>query len=406
MRVVTTGAWCLISTLVLAAGSLTSVAAQEAEPGSREVTIEQAQAEKSKTLRPYVPGRVEAFMNRAENVIANGVPRWHPFFDNAYSGGGFALGPGYAHHVSPYNYIDVRGSYSIKGYKRAEAEFVAPRLFRRRGHLSVLGGWREATQVGFFGTGMATSKENRTNYDFQRPYGSAMLTVRPARHGLLLRGGVDLSRWSLRPGQGTAPSIETVYTPRSLPGLGTRTTYVHSQGTVGFDWRTSADYARRGGFYSVTVHDFNDRDNEFGFQQVNYEAIQHIPILREAWVISLRALVETAVDKDGQQIPFFLLPSIGGGSTLRGYSSWRFRDRNSMVLQGEWRIMANRFLDAAFFYDTGKVASRTSDLDLKGLKSDYGFGLRFHGPVSTPLRVEVARSPEGLALIFSTGAIF
>ena len=61
---------------------------------------------------------------------------------------GFTLGVGYAHHVSPYNMLDVRGSYTILGYKRVEAEFTAPRLFHRRGALSLLGGWREATQVG------------------------------------------------------------------------------------------------------------------------------------------------------------------------------------------------------------------------------------------------------------------
>ena len=30
-----------------------------------------------------------------------------------------------------------------------------------------------------------------------------------------------------------------------------------------------------------------------------------------------------------RHVPYFLLPSLGSGSTLRGYSSWRFRDRNS-----------------------------------------------------------------------------
>ena len=82
------------------------------------------------------------------------MPRWHPFFESAYSGGGFTLGAGYAHHVSPYNLLDVRGSYTLSGYKRAEAEFIAPRLFHRRGALSLLGGWREATQVGFYGIGI------------------------------------------------------------------------------------------------------------------------------------------------------------------------------------------------------------------------------------------------------------
>ena len=139
---------------------------------------------------------------------------------------------------------------------------------------------------------------------------------------------------------------------------------------------------------------------------MKYEAIQHLPILREAWVLSLHGVVQTAFNKDGQEIPFFMLPSVGGGSSLRGYSSWRFRDKNSMVVQAEWRIMVNRYLDTAVFYDAGKVTSRTSDLDFNGMKNDYGFGVRFHSPFATPLRIEVARSPEGLSFIFASGASF
>jgi outer membrane protein assembly factor BamA len=181
---------------------------------------------------------------------------------------------------------------------------------------------------------------------------------------------------------------------------------VHAQGTAGFDWRTSPGYSRRGGFYGVTVHDYADRDKAFGFRQVDYEFVQHVPILREAWTISLHGLARTAFDKDNQQIPFFMLPSLGGGSTLRGYSSWRFRDRNSLLLQAEWRVMVNRFLDTAVFYDAGKVTASKADLDVKGLKHDFGFGVRFHGPLATALRVEIARSSEGTALVFAAGPAF
>jgi hypothetical protein len=400
--------WKLFTLVALAAGATTttSVVAQEPEPATREAAVEQEQEEKAKTLHPYVPGKVEALMNRAEDILVNGVPSWHPFFQNAYSGGGFAVGAGYARHVSSYNMIDVRGSYSIKGYKRVEAEFTAPRLFNRRGELSVLGGWREATQVGFYGLGTNTSKHNRVNYDFREPHGSATLTFWPTRRWLLLSGGLELSRWSLHPGEGSFPSVETVFTPQTLPGLGTKTTYVHSQGTAGFDWRTSPGYSRRGGFYGLTLHDYTDTDKKFGFRQVDYEVIQHFPILREAWVISLRGLIQNAFNKGDQRTPFFLLPSVGGGHTLRGFDSWRFRDQNSLLVQAEWRIMANRYLDTAVFYDAGKVTARRSDLDFDGLKSDYGFGVRFHGPFTTLLRAEVARSNEGLRFILATSPIF
>ena len=101
-----------------------------------------------------------------------------------------------------------------------------------------------------------------------------------------------------------------------------------------------------------------------------------------------------------------MMPYLGGSSTLRGYTSLRFRDRNSLLLQAEWRIMASRFLDSAVFYDAGKVAARPSDLNFDGMQHNFGFGVRFHGPMFTPLRVELAKGNEGLVLVFATSAVF
>jgi hypothetical protein len=105
--------------------------------------------------------------------------------------------------------------------------------------------------------------------------------------------------------------------------------------------------------------------------------------------------------------PYFLLPSLGSGSTLRAYPSWRFRDRHSLLMQGEWRWIANRLaLDLAIFYDAGKVVADRGDLDFDGLEHNWGFGVRFHGPAATPLRVEMAKGSEGWNLVFAGSAAF
>ncbi|HTI36081.1 MAG TPA: hypothetical protein VL484_00870, partial [Vicinamibacterales bacterium] len=121
---------------------------------------------------------------------------------------------------------------------------------------------------------------------------------------------------------------------------------------------------------------------------------------------SLHARVETAASTDGQEIPFFMLPALGGGSSLRGFASWRFRDLNSLLLQADWRVLANRFMDMAVVYDAGRVASRVSDLTNTPLKSDYGLGFRFHGPITTPLRIEFVHSNEGFRIVFASKAAF
>jgi len=396
----------------LSSALLVGPAVAQAQPagapeGTREGQIVAQQAAKAKELRPPTPSRAEALVKKVEEQFISGSLNWHPFFENAYAGGGFTVGAGYAKFVSPYNTVDLRGSITFSGYKRVEAEYRAPRVFNRRGVLSVLGGWREATDVGFYGTGTAnTSVDDRANYSFRQPYLSAVLELKPTRRLLIVGGGLEYSQWEQRSGQGSAPSVEEVYTPDTLPGLGAKPTYLQPHASVAVDWRPAAGYARRGGYYGATMRSYADQDGPYSFRQVDYEAIQHVPILRDAWVLSFRGRVQTTYTKDDEVVPFFMLPALGSGSTLRGYSSWRFRDRNSLLLSAEWRVLVNGFVDTAIFYDAGKVEARRADLNLDGLKSNYGIGFRLHGPFVTPVRIELARSNEGLAIVFGASAAF
>ena len=99
------------------------------------------------------------------------------------------------------------------------------------------------------------------------------------------------------------------------------------------------------------------------------------------------------------------MPALGG-HTLRGYSPWRFRDRNRVLLSGEYRWAAGPFVDMAVFMDAGTVASRFADLDMSRLATSHGIGVSFHTTNATVLRVEAARSAEGTGLLFSFSPSF
>jgi hypothetical protein len=407
----------IIVFLVIVALAATTAAAQDVSPqlqndqsaqpvASRTALIEQLQAEKAAALVPEKPGKAEAYVTQVSDIMLGGQMHWHAFFHNAYAGGGFTLGAGYTQFVSPTNTLDVRGSITFSGYKRIEAEFIAPNLLKRRATFSAIGGWREATQVGFYGFGMTSTVDARANYSFQQPYASATLDVHPARNSFFVRGSLEATQWKQAPGSGDVPSVETIYTPQTLPGLGAQPVYLHSTGSVGIDSRQAPGYARRGGLFAATFQDFTDPDGVSSFQGLNYEAIQHIPIRRDTWVVSLHGLLQTTYSKSGQQIPFFMMPSIGGGDDLRAYASWRLRDLNSLIVQAEWRVIVNRFLDMAAFYDTGRVASRLDQMKLDDLKYDVGIGFRFHGPIMTPLRIELAKGTEGFSLVLAAAQAF
>ena len=45
-------------------------------------------------------------------------------------------------------------------------------------------------------------------------------------------------------------------------------------------------------------------------------------------VIAFRALAETDQEKGGSKVPFFDLPYLGSWETLRGFESYRYRDKS------------------------------------------------------------------------------
>lgn len=390
----------------LAAGILTlwTAAPVSAQDGTRAGEIAAAQAEKAKVARPYRAPFVEHAIQELDDYLSARHMRWHPFFGIAYPGAGLTLGAGYLLPTGDYNALDLRAAMSLNKSKVAELEYRMPRLLRRRASLTLLGGWTEGLGQNFYGVGSTgTSPDDRTRFDFRQTSGSAQMEFRPERGPLVLGATVGANRYEQRGGNA---AFESRYDASPLPGVDETVTYVTTQGRLGLDWRPARGYAQRGGAIGVTAQRAFDLDGGRSFNQVNYDVVQHLPVMREAWVLSVHGRAETTYTADGDAVPFFLLPTLGNADTLRAFANQRFRDRNSLLLSAEWRILLSHVIDAAVFYDAGKVTSRTDDLDFRGLKRSYGVGLRLHTMASTPLRVDVARGREGTRLMFSGSAAF
>ncbi|MBC7923694.1 MAG: BamA/TamA family outer membrane protein [Ferruginibacter sp.] len=82
----------------------------------------------------------------------------------------------------------------------------------------------------------------------------------------------------------------------------------------------------------------------------------------------------------GGKPPFQQLALIGGPDLARGYFEGRFRDRNMMVYQAEYRLplpfFGGRF-KAVAFGSAGQVANRPGDYSLDGFHYAAGAGLRY-----------------------------
>ncbi len=379
---------------VLAAGQDTRAAAIAAE-----------QAEKATRLAPHQPHWVENLIRTARQTMIEQPSGLYPYFGSVYSGGGFTLGAGYRQFTGDRAHVNVAGLYSATGYKLIEANAMSPGHWSGKLDVRAAAGWRDATQVAYHGLGIDSPAVTNAAYRMQQAYGGGDLTARP-RPWLLLTAGATYEDFTISDPTGDFISVEGTFDPASAPGVGANPSYLHTTTAVAIDSRLAADYARRGSFLQVARHHYADRAGTYTFTRLDAEAVQHIPILRENWVISLRGRLQSTPDDD-DQVPYFLLPSLGSGSTLRAYSSWRFRDRHAVLFSGEWRWIANRLaLDMAVFYDAGMVAPQLDAITMDRLVSNYGIGVRLHGPGRTPLRIELARGGEGTRLVFAASAAF
>lgn len=377
--------------------------AQETDTRAGEIASQQAA--KAREARKYIPEKGEALFNKFENILLSDPSGFYPFLGSVYQGGGLTVGPGYRKYYGDNTAWHVHGGISIKNYKLLETGTESKDHFHKRLSFGAKLGWRDATQVPFYGLGMKTEKDAQTSFRFQQTSADGHMAVKP-KTWAVIRANIAYEHWETKAGAGSFPSIEERFTPVTAPGLGANPSFVHSQFSAGIDWRQSPGYTRRGGLYEVTLHDYHNMSGgAYNFQRMTGEVIQHVPLLRETWVLAGRARVETILNEN-DAVPYFMLSTLGNGSTLRGYQTDRFRDRHSLLMSGEFRWMTSVGLDMALFYDAGKVTRRRNDLDFKGLKSDVGIGARFHGPLSTPLRVELAVGNEGWRLVLSGGPAF
>jgi hypothetical protein len=395
--------------LVTAAACATVLAAARPSGAqTRAETIAEAQKDKAENVEPYEMSRVERFFEQLEaGRFFVGVPRgWYPMLGTVALGGGLAAGAGYRHYIGYDSYVDAGALYSIRGYKKAEITAHTPDHLRGRLDISGTLGWVDATQLPFYGLGTDSRLGRETHYRLVHSYIEAAAAVRPAPWlRLRLAGGVD--HYDQSGGRGSGLSIEEIFNPATAPLLGQDARYGRGEASAMVYWLEAPSYSRSGGLYRVTFEQFSpQRGGGSAFGRIETELVQHTPILRDTWVVSARAYGQSLMN-ESDVVPYFLMPTLGGGDTLRGFATRRFVDRHALLFSGEFRWLPNRrAMDMALFVDAGKVAPALDDLTLDDMHVDYGVGVRFHAPAATILRFDLARSQEGFRFVVSGSPAF
>jgi hypothetical protein len=388
------------------------VAAQEPEAASRAELLEKMREQKAQTARPYEPKGLEKILLYIDEhrlidrlTVADG---WYPTYGGPITGSGFGGGVGYRKHLLDDDlFVDVKGTLTAKMYKELFAEARYPGIEGGLVEFGTTAAWRDYPEEDFFGLGNTSLRDMRTSYAIEMTDISGHGTLKPLPW--LRVGGTMGFLWPTidRGTDSRIPSIEERFTDATAPGLAQQPDFAYRNLFGRIDYRDQPGNPRSGGLFTATYTWWSDRDlDRYSFRQLDAEAAHFFPLFDKKRVFAVRSRFMATGTGEGQLVPFYFLPYIGGSRTLRGYEEFRFRDRNLFLVNFEYRWEAFSALDMALFIDAGDVRDNWRDIDLGDLKTSYGVGFRFNTYKHVFMRLDIGRSAEGTQLFFKFGRAF
>jgi hypothetical protein len=387
--------------------------------GAGSVGGQETAAEQPVTKNTILYARIEKAIIKIQSVFGRPL---HPVISGVGPGGGWGAGLGYDapgrgpwdfNAKAVYTWHDYWVAEAIAGYENRRAQFEA---FARA---------RDMTRLDYFGPGPNSNLFDRTNFRLGDPVIGAHGKFRVASW-LALGSRVEVLWPQVSAGQSpSVPSIGQRFLETDAPGLTAQRRFARYQGSVDVQLPAAAgDNFYQGTKSRLTYASYDDVElNRFSFRRLDVEAQQVFAGLGAHHRLTLSGWAVTSMTDAGHDVPFYLQPTLGGKSairsvhddrlgsdgtdaTLRGYRNLRFRDRNLLLLQAEYRVPLWGPVDATVFADAGKVARIRSDLDLNDLRRDFGFSLSIMKGWATAARVDVGfGSGEGTRVFLSLGEL-
>lgn len=218
----------------------------------------------------------------------------------------------------------------------------------------------------FFGIGNHTSTEDRQSYTSR---GSTFwfTFLRKISEGFNIGLQYNYSKWDI-----TESEPGSMLAAGSIPGSGRGMLSGFSL-VASLDTRDNIFAPSRGEWFEFSARFYNRLiGSDFNFNSYNVDLRRYFPLF-SSHVIALRAVVQV----QSGTVPFQSLAKLGGQYLMRGYYEGRFRDKNLVALQAEYRLPLFWRLGLVGFAGLGSVADRWRHMDFGDLKHSLGFGFRY-----------------------------
>jgi hypothetical protein len=347
----------------------------------------------------------------------------HPIVGGVAPGGGMGVGIGYNTPKSEEWFHDAEARITINRYWTLTGETGRQ---TQRSRVGVFGQIRHMNRLDFFGIGPDSRRGDRTDFRLRETSAGAKGWVRATP---VLRLGGSAQMYSPELGSGQSPavlSIEQFFTPATVPGFNVDPVFARYRGYAEFVYPVLADpdrpddeYQGYQGTYQVAVESVRDTDaGDYNFHRWETEVQQRFAGFRPGHRFTVHGLM--AVTNEDANVPFYLQYTLGGGgglsafrantigtdgtrATLRGYQNFRFRDKDIVLMQGEYRVPLHKAVHATVFVDAGQVAPTASRL-FNDWKTGTGFSLSYMRKGAALARLDVGYgSGEGMHFFWGFG---
>ena len=353
----------------------------------------------------------DIFFNEAETIGVYPMPNISP-------SSGFGGGPVffYDNFLSPGMDLKIATNFTATSQQEAELSLEKSRWMNDRLYTNFLVRYERDPDRDFYGIGFDSDKDDRTSFSLRTIHteiDSGVNLIQTIHVGgklgyMWMDNGTSEKK--------TYPSIEENFGESEIPAFDETLSFLIPQLSLAHDSTMPAGRPLSGGREEFTValyHELTDKKFRLIHYDLRLSRYIHLFLGR---VIAAR--VRVAMNSSmggGYEVPFFLRNQLGGGDTLRGYSTGRFVDKDLALATLEYRFPVWRHpkptkthqMDGRFFVDAGRVFDDILDeFTFEDMKFSGGFGLRFSTEKNLVFRLEIAKSSEQLSFMFKQNTVF
>jgi outer membrane protein assembly factor BamA len=297
--------------------------------------------------------------------------------------------------------LNLWGNIAVHEFYTVGTGFELRNFSKHDGRIALEATHSDAPQLDYYGPGPNSSVNNQTNFRLEETLFNLRASLREHRH---YAQACRLGELLLNVGPGTnddLPTTQSVFGPIEAPGIDTQSNYLIGGCSGEVDWRDVPTDPHKGTYAAANFNRYQAQGHdEFSFNRLSIAAEQYIPFFNRKRVIALRGATELSYHGRDQVVPFYLQPTLGSDTELRGYPRYRFYDENSLALTVEYRWEIGAGLDMAVFDDSGTVFHRPGQISLHDLKNSVGFGLRLKNRRNEFARLDFGFSREGFQVWF------